>query len=173
MRYLVRLLPYMKPYTGRVVATWICVFASGAFVMVSPILVREAINQGLQPIREDAQIVGLEGNERLLIFAALAIVVFAIARGLTAFGQKYLGETVGQHVAYDIRNEIYDNLQRLSYAYHDKHRDRPDHVPRHAGRGEHPHVLRAWACSASSTSLVLVVVAVVGMFIDQLAARRS
>ena len=44
VRYLIRLLPYMRPYAGRVVTTWVCVFASGAFVMASPVLVRQAIN---------------------------------------------------------------------------------------------------------------------------------
>ena len=37
-----------------------------------------------------------------------------------AFGQTYLSEWIGQKVAYDIRNRIYDRLQRLSYAYHDQ-----------------------------------------------------
>ena len=37
-----------------------------------------------------------------------------------AYGQTYLGEWLSQRVAYDIRNQIYDRLQRLSYAYHDQ-----------------------------------------------------
>jgi ATP-binding cassette subfamily B protein len=31
-----------------------------------------------------------------------------------------MSEWLAQHVAYDLRNAIYDRLQRLSYAYHDK-----------------------------------------------------
>ncbi len=110
----------MKPYRGRVIVAWICVLAASAFVMVSPLLVRYAINFGLKPVREDGRLVGLDGNEQLLIFAALAVVAFAIGRGLASFGQQYLGETIGQGMAYDIRNDIYNNLQRLSYSYHDK-----------------------------------------------------
>src|SRR6185369_7379419 len=34
--------------------------------------------------------------------------------------QTFLGEQLSQTVAYDIRNQIYDRLQRLSYAYHDQ-----------------------------------------------------
>lgn len=45
--------------------------------------------------------------------------VFAIGQGIAAFGQQYLGESIGQKLAYDIRNRIYDNLQHLSFAYHD------------------------------------------------------
>ena len=94
---------------------------ASSFVMISPLLIRFAIDFGLDPQRDDAgRLTGLQGNEKLLILGALAIVVFAIGRGLASFGQQYLGESVGQNVAYDIRNKIYDNLQRLSYAYHDK-----------------------------------------------------
>lgn len=94
---------------------------AGSFVMISPLLVRFAIDFGLDPQRDaDGNLIGLAGDESLLVFGALAIIAFAIGRGLASFGQQYLGESVGQNVAYDIRNKIYDNLQRLSYAYHDK-----------------------------------------------------
>lgn len=121
MRWLLRLIPYLKPYKGRISLAWISMLLAASFVMISPLLIRFAIDFGLDPQRDDAgMLTGLQGNEKLLILGALAIVVFAIGRGLASFGQQYLGETVGQNVAYDIRNKIYDNLQRLSYAYHDK-----------------------------------------------------
>jgi ABC-type multidrug transport system fused ATPase/permease subunit len=110
----------MRPYRGLLAVAVLCVLLAGAFTMVSPILVRYAIDFGLDPVREGNRLVGLDGNEKLLIFGSLAVIVFAIGRGAASFGQQYLGETIGQSVAYDIRNKIYDNLQRLSYAYHDK-----------------------------------------------------
>jgi ABC-type multidrug transport system fused ATPase/permease subunit len=120
VRNLLRLAVYLKPYKGRLAMAWLCVLGASAFVMVSPILAGWAIDFGLDPRYEGNRIVGLEGNRTLLILAALAVVVFAIGRGLGAFGQQYLGEWIGQRVAYDIRNGIYNNIQRLSYAYHDK-----------------------------------------------------
>ncbi len=48
------------------------------------------------------------------------MLLFAVGRGLAAFGQQYLSQKIGQDVSYDIRNAIYNNLQSLSYAYHDK-----------------------------------------------------
>jgi ATP-binding cassette subfamily B protein len=41
-------------------------------------------------------------------------------RGISAYGNSYLSELVSQKTAYDIRNALYDRLQRLSFAYHDK-----------------------------------------------------
>src|SRR5207237_5732116 len=60
------------------------------------------------------------GQESLLIVAALGVLSFALLRGVFAYGQTYLGEWISQRVAYDLRNRIYDRLQRLSYAYHDQ-----------------------------------------------------
>jgi ABC-type multidrug transport system fused ATPase/permease subunit len=100
---------------------FVCVVISAAFVMISPLLVRTAINVGLDPQENaDGRVIGLDGSVPPLLLGGLAIVLFAIGRGIAQFGQQYLGENVGQRVAYDIRNNIYDNLQRLSYAYHDR-----------------------------------------------------
>jgi len=121
LRPLVRIVPYLRRYRGTMAAAWTCVVLAGIFVMVSPLLIRFAIDFGLEPVRDsNDRLTGLDGNKQLLVFGSLAIVAFAVARGLAAFGQQYLGERMGQAVAYDIRNEVYNNLQRLSYAYHDR-----------------------------------------------------
>ena len=120
MRILFRLWPFMKPYSRSLGLGAFSLIAAAAFMMASPLMIRYAINFGLHPQRDAAgKLTGLDGNGTLVVVGALAIVVFAIGRGLASFGQQYLGESVGQSVAYDIRNKIYDNLQRLSYAYHD------------------------------------------------------
>jgi ABC-type multidrug transport system fused ATPase/permease subunit len=61
-----------------------------------------------------------KGNTNTLLLAALALLGAAIARGFFTYWQQFMGEWLGQHVAFDLRNRIYDRLQRLSYAYHDK-----------------------------------------------------
>ena len=55
-----------------------------------------------------------------LFALSLAIIAAALGRGLTQFGQTYLGESLGQKVSYDLRNDVYDHIQRMSYAYHDQ-----------------------------------------------------
>lgn len=94
----------------------------GAIVlqMGSPLLVQRAIDFGLNPIRDSSdQITGLAGSEQTLIIAAGAILAFAVGSGMSRFGLTYASETLGQKVAYDLRNKLYGNVQRLSYAYHD------------------------------------------------------
>ena len=126
MRNLLRLRPYLSRYWRQASLAWACVFVSGALVQVSPELVRLALDWGLKPVYEvgasgaRGAFVGLEGNASLLVWASLAIIAAAVGRGLTQFGQTYLGESLGQKVSYDLRNDVYDHIQRMSYAYHDQ-----------------------------------------------------
>ncbi len=57
---------------------------------------------------------------RALWQAVGAIVVFAILRGVFAFLQAFWAEKNSQHVAYDLRNDLYAKIQRLSFSYHDR-----------------------------------------------------
>lgn len=55
-----------------------------------------------------------------LITALLFIILFAALRGLFAFLQAYWAEKNSQSVAYDLRNDLYAKIQRLSFSYHDR-----------------------------------------------------
>jgi ATP-binding cassette subfamily B protein len=55
-----------------------------------------------------------------LMTALISIVVFALLRGLFAFLQAYWAEKNSQSVAYDLRNDLYAQIHRLSFSYHDK-----------------------------------------------------
>lgn len=61
-----------------------------------------------------------ENAERLLITSALAILVFAILRGVFAFLQTFTAERNSQSVAFDMRNELFAKIQGLSFSYHDR-----------------------------------------------------
>lgn len=61
-----------------------------------------------------------ENAEILLRNALIAIVVLAVVRGIFAFLQVYYAERNSQSVAYDLRNELFAKIQRLSFSYHDR-----------------------------------------------------
>jgi ATP-binding cassette subfamily B protein len=60
------------------------------------------------------------GAPNQLIQAGLLIVAFAVLRGFFAFLQAYWAERNSQAVAYDLRNDLYAQIQRLSFSYHDQ-----------------------------------------------------
>jgi ATP-binding cassette subfamily B protein len=62
----------------------------------------------------------LAGAPSLLLSAGIAIVIFAIVRGIFSFLQAYWGEKNSQAVAYDIRNDLFAKIQQLSFSYHDQ-----------------------------------------------------
>lgn len=57
---------------------------------------------------------------RLLLQAVLAIIFFSVLRGLFSFLQTYMAERNSQSVAFDLRNELFAKIQRLSFSYHDR-----------------------------------------------------
>ncbi|MBE2272320.1 MAG: ABC transporter ATP-binding protein [Anaerolinea sp.] len=58
--------------------------------------------------------------ESWLIGAVVLIVAFAAMRGVFSFIQAYMAEKVSQGIAFDLRNEIFTKIQRLSFSYHDQ-----------------------------------------------------
>lgn len=64
----------------------------------------------------------LDGANRALIIAGLIIALFAVIRGLFAFYQTYLSQMMSQNIAFDLRNELFAKIQRLSFSYHDRNR---------------------------------------------------
>ena len=55
-----------------------------------------------------------------VLIAGALILLFASMRGLFAFLQAYWAERNSQTVAFEIRNELFDKIQRLSFSYHDQ-----------------------------------------------------
>lgn len=62
----------------------------------------------------------LANASRALIWAAVLIVIFSIARGLFTFAQTYLSQALSQDIAFELRNDLFAKIQRLSFSYHDR-----------------------------------------------------
>jgi ATP-binding cassette subfamily B protein len=71
-------------------------------------------------VTKDQLIYNYNNAERLLITAALFIIGFAILSGVFAFLQAYWAERNSQSVAFDLRNDLFAKIQRLSFSYHDR-----------------------------------------------------
>jgi ATP-binding cassette subfamily B multidrug efflux pump len=62
----------------------------------------------------------LSNAPRALVTALVAVLIFAVLRGVFAFLQVFWAEKNSQSVAYDMRNDLYAKIQRLSFSYHDR-----------------------------------------------------
>lgn len=108
-RIYMRMLALLRPHWLRSVGTIVCVALSTGFALIVPWLLAWVIDVGVRQ--------GSFGN---LLFAAGAILASSVLRGLFAYGQGYLSQAVSNLVAYDLRNQIYEHLQRLSFSFHDE-----------------------------------------------------
>ncbi len=107
MRTLLRILTYLGPHRKRLAITYACIAVVTVLNLLIPWIIRQVID------------VGLTGGDRPYILqAALIIVAIAAARMVFSFGQRYGMEWSGQMVSYDVRNQVYDHIQRLSFSYH-------------------------------------------------------
>lgn len=115
----IRLLKYALPYHKRIFGVWLSLGGLVTFQLLGPQLVSYAIDTGLDVHLEGrVQVAG--GNTKTLLIAAGLIITVAFARGVFQYWQTFNAEWLAQHTAYDIRNDIYNHLQRLSFAYHDR-----------------------------------------------------
>ena len=88
---------------------FLALVASAGFNLIIPRMMGDAIDTALS------------SGERSFLFVAAGIIIGAgLLRGVAEFGNRFLAEAVSQKVAYDIRNAIFNQLQRLSFAYHDQ-----------------------------------------------------
>jgi ABC-type multidrug transport system fused ATPase/permease subunit len=111
VKILLRLLTLLRPYKGRALLASVSVLLSSGFTLVTPRLVSWAVDFGIVRGKND---IGA------LLIVSLAIFASAIGSGVFRYCYAYLGESMAQRVAYDLREQLYNRLQRLSYAYHDK-----------------------------------------------------
>ncbi len=77
--------------------------------------IAESQGKTLDQIHLDAS-----GAENAIIAAGVAIIIFALSRGLFSFIQGYMAERLSQNLAFDFRNELFAKIQRLSFSYHDR-----------------------------------------------------
>ena len=87
--------------------------------LVIPLTFREAIN--MLVVFEDGVIRTVEDTKfSALVVLGLILLAASVTRGFVDFARTYCTDSLSQKVAYDVRNAMYDKLQHLSFAYHDK-----------------------------------------------------
>ena len=109
MAILLRLLRFAYKYKLFTLIGYLCLIGTIILNLVQPLIFRQVIDVGIG-----------ERNSTVLMEMAFAIVVVNVVSSFCVFGMSYCNEYVSQRVAYDIRNDLYDHLQRLSFAYHDR-----------------------------------------------------
>jgi ATP-binding cassette, subfamily B, multidrug efflux pump len=108
-RLMRRLLVYVRPYRGLVLAAVLFLFLDGGLQLVGPLLTRRVIDVAL-PARDAAMV-----TTAALLFALSLVVQF-----VCTYAETMLTSLLGQRVMRDLRMELFAHLQRLSIAFFDR-----------------------------------------------------
>ena len=111
MKSLLRMLSYLRRYWQITLAAYISLTLSSASMLATPRLLQMLIDQGITT----------KDMSRIISLAAIMVGI-ALVGAIFQFLQGYLSEKASQGVAFDLRNELFAQIQRLSFSYHDQSR---------------------------------------------------
>jgi ATP-binding cassette subfamily B protein len=111
-----RSLRYLGKQRGAVIAAY------GALVLatLAQLAVPQLVQNMIDAVTQGTTAIDRQSGETLLINAALLIVLFAVIRGIFSFVQAFMAEKTSHGLAFDLRNEIFSKVQRLSFSYYDQ-----------------------------------------------------
>ncbi len=101
-----RILALFAPYRFRLTAVLVLIVISAGVSMLSPFLLRAALDTGL--LKHDATV---------LTLTVAGMIVVALFSNATSVWQTYISNVVGQRVMHDLRAAVYQHLQRMSLAF--------------------------------------------------------
>ena len=100
-------------YPKILILGYAAVLLAGLSALAIPRVLSTGIDRALDTSNESR---GVEA----LITLGIVLALLGIARGFFQGGQMFLGENLAQRVAYKIRNDYFEKLMHLSFAFHDK-----------------------------------------------------
>lgn len=109
MRTILRLLGFVQKYWFMLLLAFVCLVLG----TVSGIAVPRMLGDGIDAVLGS-------GERGFVIIVAVVVIIASALRGIAGYGNRYFSEVVSQKASYNIRNAIYERLQRLSFAFHDR-----------------------------------------------------
>jgi ATP-binding cassette subfamily B protein len=105
------LLPYLKRYRWGYVAGTLCVFLTNGIWILFPLVLGKAaddLNSGVT-------------RHKLLLYAGILLAI-ATTKGIFQFLTRWIVIGVSREIEFDLRNDLFQRLESLSYAYYQRHR---------------------------------------------------
>jgi ATP-binding cassette subfamily B multidrug efflux pump len=109
MKSLGRALGYLRPYWLLATGTFVTLFLSSLLNFAIPALTQQIIDNGIA-----------KRSVSFILWASVGMVAVALLRALFSFLQGFWAAKASQNVAYDLRNALYQQIQKLSFGYHDR-----------------------------------------------------
>lgn len=113
-----RYMNFVKPYRREIIATLIVGVIKFAIPLLIPIMIKYVIddiigNDGLPPA---------EKIQKLFLVLSIMLIIFVFFRPPIEYFRQYFAQGTGNRVLYDIRDRLFDHIQKLSFKYYSNHR---------------------------------------------------
>lgn len=108
MKNLIRIRILLMPYVWPIFVNLLILLTMTGLSLVVPRIIQSVIDDGL-----------LKGHSAQIVTSAwvlLGLGLFSAALGLV---QRYLAQWIASHVGYDLRNQLYDRIQYMTFSFHD------------------------------------------------------
>lgn len=109
MNILIRIMRYAIPYKGWAALALLMLTLGVAFDLLAPWFLKQTIDIGIA-----------EASMFYIVFYSALLGFGQIIKSAGMYLQGVAQERVGQNVVFDMRKQLYDHLQRLSFGYYDK-----------------------------------------------------
>jgi len=107
MQSLRALLPYYRPYLGRMLAGLLLVAVANVFTLAVPDFLRRGVDA-----------IGRPGAAHLLLIMAGALVGVSLLGGAARFGMRQILNAVSRWMEYDLRNALFRHLETLQPSFY-------------------------------------------------------
>ena len=105
------LVPYLKRYRGGLVWGGLCVLFNNGIWILFPQVLRRAVNDLNSGVT----------RQKLLTYSLL-IIAIAMAKGIFQFLTRWVVIGISRDIEFDLRNDLFAHLERLSYSYYQRNR---------------------------------------------------
>jgi len=110
---LLRVFSYLKPYWKQLVLVFVCIIVSSVCSLFPSILTGNIID-----VLTGKNLGGWIGEGiSALIRLILVSLALHFASNLIGVGQSYLNNWIAQHISFDMRNQMYSHLQKMSQRF--------------------------------------------------------
>jgi len=109
MRTVLRIFSYLRYNRRATVLAYLALAGAALFNIITPLVIKQAIDFGLA-----------HDSRSFLVLAGVLVVAVALVQGVFEFFQSYLGQYLSQTVALRLRDDLYEAVQRQSFAFHDR-----------------------------------------------------
>jgi ATP-binding cassette subfamily B protein len=102
------------------VFAFVCLVIATVFAITIPNLLGDGIDAALGSGGHTFLFFKVGDAHNFIWWVAVVIIAVSALRGLAGYGQRYFNEVVAQKATYVMRNTLYERIQRLSFAFHDR-----------------------------------------------------